>query len=380
MFVAFFGRSGANYQRDCQCQSYDILQTEADMDCILQKLNKGLGKIIQTAALTALAAAGFIPFSCRMTNEGIKLIRSDAPPPAITDFRVTEKNGARIAFTKKVLLKDTALEPELAVSGIEYFFEPSAGNPALYFVDIQFDGAFAAGKKYHLRGTAEDDAGNSLTFSLPLEGLNYEIPELEITEVHNRKGTATDKSVPYPKEEFIEVLVRSDGNLAGLELFSADKNAAIYTFPAIKVKRKDIIVVHLTNADEEGAKDETGDAINLSKTHWYSSDRARDLWNAGKKSCMAKEADVILLRNARDKRILDAFLYAPEAAEDWTSETLKQAAEEAAAAGKWSGADVNSAAKSDGIVPSKSFVKSGRKNAASAWSITKSRGESAGRV
>jgi len=82
-------------------------------------------------------------------------------------------------------------------------------------------------KKYHLRGIAEDEAGNSLTFSLPLEGLNYEIPELEITEVHNRKGTAKDKSVPYPKEEFIEVLVRSDGNLAGLELFSADKNAAI---------------------------------------------------------------------------------------------------------------------------------------------------------
>ena len=198
--------------------------------------------------------------------------------------------------------------------------------------------------------------------------------------MHNRKGSGKEHSVAYPKEEFIELLVLHDGNLAGLEIFSADKNAAVYTFPAVQVKKKEIIIVHLTNADEDGAVSETGGNIKLSKTHWYSSDRARDLWNAGKKSCMAKEADVILLRNARDKRILDAFLYAPEAAEDWTSETLKQAAEEAAAAGKWSGADVNSAAKSDGIVPSKSFVKSGRKNAASAWSITKSRGESAGRV
>ncbi|MGP1458379.1 MAG: hypothetical protein ACTTKL_03620 [Treponema sp.] len=321
------------------------------MNCVLRKINQWTGKLIQTAALTALAATGFIPFSCRMTKEGIKLIRSDEPPAAITDFRVTGKNSARIAFTKNVALENCALSPEIPVSGIEYYSEPSDGNQMPFFADVKFDGDFETGKKYRFGGTAKDSAGNSLSFSLPLEGLNYEIPELEITEVHNRKGTAKDKSVPYPKEEFIEVLVRSDGNLAGLEIFSADKNAAVYAFPAIKVKRKDVIVVHLTNAEEPGAADETGEAINLSKTRWYSSDRARDLWNAGKKSCLAKDCDVVLLRNARDKTILDAFLYAPNAFEDWTNDSMRQAAQDVAVAGKWNGADVQSAAKSDGIVP-----------------------------
>ena len=198
--------------------------------------------------------------------------------------------------------------------------------------------------------------------------------------MHNRKGSAKDNSIPYPKEEFIELLVKSDGNLAGIEIFSADKNRIVYKFPPIKVKRKEIIVIHLTNENEAGNANEDGTALNLSKTHWYSSDKARDLWNGDKKTCMGKDCDAILLRNSQNKMILDAFLYAPSTLDEWPKDSVKIAAEQAVSDEKWKSADILDAVKSDGISPSKSFIKTGKSTDAASWVITKSRGETAGRI
>lgn len=344
-------------------------------------IKKFILKVLQSAALVGLAAFSFIPLSCRPTREGIKLIHLANSPAVIKDFQVTGKDSARIAFSGGVVLNKCKLMPEIAISGIEYSENPMQSEDCInYFADYRFENKLETGKLYKLSGTASDKSGNTLTFSIPIEGFNDEVPSLEITEVHNRKGTAKDNSVPYPKEEFIEIFVKSDGNLAGLEIFSADKNRTVYKFPAIKVKRKEIIVVHLTNENESGNVNEDGDAVNLSKTRWYSSDKARDLWNSDKKTCLGKDCDVILLRNRQNKVILDAFVYAPSTLEDWSKDSVKIAAEQAASCEKWSGEEIRDAVKSDGISPSKSFIKTGKSNNASSWAVTKSRGETAGRI
>lgn len=345
---------------------------------------KGIGKNImrtaipclQTAILVSAVMMAMNPLSCRMTKFGLELLHPDAAMPVIRGFSVTGKQRISIEFSGAVTLTDSALSPAIEIVGVQY----TESESGAYIVECEFAETLAAGKRYAFSGRAEDESGNSLTFSLPVEGRNYEIPALEITEVHNRKGSGKEHSVAYPKEEFIELLVLHDGNLAGLEIFSADKNAAVYTFPAVQVKKKEIIIVHLTNADEDGAVSETGGNIKLSKTHWYSSDSARDLWKDGKKSCLADACDAILLVNPVENTVLDAFLYAPDAAEDWPKESIRLAAERSVDAGCWPDADVKSAVQSDGISPSKSFIKTGRKNAADAWDISKSRGETPGSV
>ncbi len=344
-------------------------------------IKKFILKLLQSAALVGLAAFSFIPLSCRPTREGIKLIHLANSPAVIKDFQVTGKDSARIAFSGGVVLNKCKLMPEIAISGIEYSENPMQSEGHInYFADYRFENKLETGKLYKLCGTASDNSGNTLTFSLPIEGFNDEVPSLEITEVHNRKGSAKDNSIPYPKEEFIELLVKSDGNLAGIEIFSADKNRIVYKFPPIKVKRKEIIVIHLTNENEAGNANEDGTTLNLSKTHWYSSDKARDLWNGDKKTCMGKDCDAILLRNSQNKMILDAFLYAPSTLDEWPKDSVKIAAEQAVSDEKWKSSDVLDAVKSDGISPSKSFIKTGKSNDAASWGITKSRGETAGRI
>lgn len=345
-------------------------------------IKKLLFKLLQSAALVILAAFSFIPFSCRPTKEGIKLIRLADTPAVIKDFQVTGKDSARIVFTGSVVLDKCKLMPEIKIGGIEYSESSAPFEDCIkpYFADYRFEEKLETGKLYKLCGTASDNSGNTLTFSLPIEGFNDEVPSLEITEVHNRKGSAKDNSIPYPKEEFIELLVKSDGNLAGIEIFSADKNRIVYKFPPIKVKRKEIIVIHLTNENEAGNANEDGTTLNLSKTHWYSSDKARDLWNGDKKTCMGKDCDAILLRNSQNKMILDAFLYAPSTLDEWPKDSVKIAAEQAVSDEKWKSADILDAVKSDGISPSKSFIKTGKSTDAASWVITKSRGETAGRI
>ncbi len=346
------------------------------MKRLCKNMRRVAAPFFQTAALVIAVMLAMNPLSCRMTKFGLDLLHSDSAPPVIQTFSVSGKQRIGIEFSGVVTLADCALSPEIEIIGMQ----SAHSDSGTYLVECELAETLAAGKRYEFSGRAEDASGNSLTFSIPLEGRNYEIPALEITEVHNRKGSGKDHSVAYPKEEFIELFVLHDGNLAGLEIFSADKNAAVYTFPAVQVKKKEIIIVHLTNNDEEGAVSETGSNIKLSKTHWYSSDSARDLWKDGKKSCLADACDAILLVNPVENTVLDAFVYAPAAAADWPKESIKAAAERSVEAGCWPDAEVKSAVQSDGISPSKSFVKTGRKNAADAWSVTKSRGETPGTV
>lgn len=329
-------------------------------------------------SLTSFVVLATSPFSCKITRSGLKIINKNKEIPTLKSVKMEEDNRALLIFSDEVELKNLKLTEDDGKKEIKSLVHSTRKNEKEYEIRLVFSEKLAKGKAYTLFARAKDENENSLSFSLPLKAINENLPEMKITEVHNRKGSGKHNGVAYPKEEFVELAALSEGDLTGVELYSASRKGAIFTFPNIHVKTNDIIIVHLTNNEEKGWKNEEEGDITLSKTKWYSSDNARDLWNKRNDSCLSKAQDVILLEYKEKNAILDAFLYSlPD--EEWDSEEKEEAAKRAFEAGKWGSFAAQDAVDSSPISPSKSFVRTKNANNKNSWEITKSRKETPGK-
>lgn len=339
------------------------------------------GKIIfwiKVFIITASAALAASPFSCKIERSNLKILNANKESPQLKEVKMAEANEAVLYFSKEVELENTALTINGEKSDVKTEIHSEKKRDEEYESRLVFSEKLSPALSYELFAIAKDKDGNTLSFSVPLKGINANLPAMRITEVHNRKGVGKHKGVAYPKEEFVELVALSDGNLTGVELFSASKNKVIFEFQDINVRKNDLITVHLTNSEEKGWQNETGDDIKLSKTKWYSSDNARDLWNEKNLTCLSKTQDVILLRYKEREEILDAFLYSlPDT--KWETEEIASAAAKAFEDKRWEGSSPEDAVDSTGISPSKSFVRVKSENNKESWKITKSRGETPGK-
>ena len=117
---------------------------------------------------------------------------------------------------------------------------------------------------------------------------SFEKTELNLEALTTLIGT--NSSGKYYKCEFIELRILSDGNLSGLELYSAyDGDSKSYIFPVLDVFRGEVIIVHLRKKDET-AVNELGSDLALSKSK-YSSDKARDLWAENENARLGDEME-----------------------------------------------------------------------------------------
>lgn len=284
---------------------------------------------LQTFLLTVLVLLAVIPFSCRLTEEGIRITGGDYVAPSIETVEVLDSCKVKMDFSEPVKITSVVASKVIAdVSDSSEHSQTSEPSPALaaaggafgkipveaevsesgLCVTFLFENECEVGQPYEIFGVVEDKTGNSLTFCVPFTGYNSRVPELLITEVQIKYSKG--------KAEFVELLVLKDGNLGGLELLSgADGEAKKFELPPVEVHKGEVILLHPRKVEED-CVNETGDDLSAS-TALYSAEGIRDLWADSSEPHFNDSADVIILRNGSSGKLIDAMMYALDSVTEW---------------------------------------------------------------
>lgn len=324
-------------------------------------------KIAISIILSGVISCFIIPVSCKLTPEGIKIITSDYNTPAIESVSVTGEKNLRIVFSKSIKLKKYSVNEEISISECNVETCPDKGG--VCFVELTFDSVLEPGFKYSLFGIVSDEIGNTLTFSVPFTGINSNIPDMRIVEVHPTNGKYSVSGNPVLITEYVVFDVLSDGNLAGLEFYSAyDGEEKKFVFPPVKVKQGEKIVLHL-RTNEEGTISETGDDLSLS-TAGFSKNNVRDLWQEENSARLGDKIDILYLKNSYDERIIDGLCYAASSNTDWPKESFTEACKLLIENNVWQSDLVEDAILSDGLSTTKSLVRVSDFNCKDSWIIS----------
>ena len=341
---------------------------------------------VQVILLTAITLFCVMPFSCRLTEEGIVFVGGDYTAPVIETVEVLDERTVQMNFSEGINItsvivskmieelsdsmehsRDENLSPAIAAAGGEYgtintTVQISEDSTSVKFI---MEKDCEIGQRYEIYGVVEDKTGNTLSFCVPFTGYNSHVPKLIMTELLVKYGTGTKNKQTVYRNEFVELLALTDGNLAGLEIVSgSDGESKKYVIPPTEVCAGEIVLVHLRCAGE-GCVSETENLNEATAPH--SRNGVRDIWSENEGACLNDKTDVIILRNGTGEasgdstgEILDAFMYAADDAVDWKNGP-KTLAEKACAAGIYETADISEAISSKGVSPLQSFQ---RKNAA----------------
>lgn len=310
--------------------------------------------IIQVAFLCLIVTSvslSMMSVSCKLTPEGISILTGDYVCPKLIEFKAEGSSDLKMIFSKPIRIRNLSVyDPAL-----EEDFLTSEGILSTSQDQVEYTISLAektqCGKRYQLRGIAEDFKGNSLSFSLGFSGYNDNVPELYMNELRLKytKG----------KSEFVELVAESDGNLAGVKVEFAKKDLD-YEFPFCEVKKGDYIVLHLRKSDE-------------------SSFCEHDFWLDNDTTSVAA-TDVVLLRQREYGKLMDALLIAESDKNSWTTDTkMEDFSNEAFEAGLWSGGpEIENAACSDGVTATRTLSRISRAQGKDSWIVTKTSGATPG--
>ena len=294
--------------------------------------------------IAGITIAAVMPVSCKITEQGIKIVSGDYVPPVLNNFVVKDESTVSLTFSEKVEITGYVvaiatddlfgseehsstidLSPALErVSGV-YGTVPCSvvyddeETEILFVLEQQME----IGQLYQLYAQVRDSVGNTLTLAVPFTGFNSRVPELMITEIQTESVSQNkaEKTSGTYRNEFVELLVLKSGNLAGLELCSGyDGEAKKYVFPAIEVTAGEVFVVHMRNRGN-GCISEEGDDLTLA-TASYTSPEIRDLWTDIETTTLGNKTDIIIVRNRSDNRLLDAVMFRASSVEAWTKTML----------------------------------------------------------
>lgn len=289
---------------------------------------------VQVVLIVGITVLAVIPFSCRMTSEGVNIIGGDYQAPTLDEVIVDNVSFIKLRFSEKVSVKGTVVS--LFVEGESDSSDTSSENLSVSLsrasgssdvissyvtydeddkiVRINFGEETVVGKKYELFGIVEDSIGNSLTFCIPFYGFNKCIPKIIMTEVLPQ---TVPKGTTISKNEFIEFLALEDGNLAGIEVCSGSTgDLESYKFPSVEVKKGEVFVLH-TQIRGDGCISEINGDLSLA-TSGYTNPDVRDLWVNRESGFLGNESDVIIVRNVSTKKVYDGLMFRTEAKVKWT--------------------------------------------------------------
>lgn len=302
---------------------------------------KSWAKILcQSMFISGIVIMSVIPFSCKVSTEGMQIVKGDILPPVLDEVIVRDSKSIQLIFSEQVTVKDWFVSPVAEDDGVHLEQQGSVETISV-FVDIfanqrnavdatldydesgkivtfVFADDMVVGQMYELCGTVEDSAGNSITFAVPFSGFNSRVPLLMMTELKTSTASQSksEKENDFYRTEFVEILALSGGNLAGLELVSAyDGEERKYVFPAIDVKKGEIFVVHLRTRGV-GCVSEEGEDLTLATTS-YTNPNVRDLWCTNDKTCFGDKTDIVFIRNSGDSKILDVVMYRDSEVTEW---------------------------------------------------------------
>ncbi len=302
--------------------------------------------MVQTFVLCSVTVFCVVPFSCKVSEEGIILVGGDYTSPYLEEVCVLDDKTVTMAFSEKVKLKSYIVSKKIEdISDSSEHSETKELSPALMAAaggygtietdySISEDGciitytaasSYEIGQAYEIFGTVEDKAGNTLTFCVPFCGYNSKLPKLVMTEVQVKYKKYKEDAY---RCEFVELLALTDGNLCGLELVSGvDGDSKKYVFPPVDVEAGEVFVVHLRSMGSGCVTEE--EDLNES-TAVYSGKNVRDIWADNSKARLSDNSDIIVIRNSINGELLDAFMYAVEGAPEWDKNlaVLAEAVEE----------------------------------------------------
>jgi len=223
-------------------------------------------------------------------------------------------------------------------------------------VDVRFEDQMLVGTDYEIIGTVKDETGNTTTFLIPFVGFNSRVPLMVMTEVQSDSVTSqtnTEKNNNHYRNEFVEFLVLTDGNLSGLEFVSAyDGVERKFKFPALEVSKGEILVLHLRNRGQ-GCVSETGDDLSLATSSYCSND-IRDLWVTTEDTALGNKTDVLVLWNSFNGSVIDCLMYRESKVTEWNEKYL-ELVEKCCESGIYSSCDDEKIAKTDGMSPTKTL-------------------------
>ena len=341
----------------------------------LKQLLITLGEAVVIAGITVLAV---MPVSCKITEQGVKIISGDYVPPVLNDFVVLDESTLRLEFSEKVEVTGyvTAkvtdeffgseehsstfdLSPAIErVSGI-YGSVPCAVSvdESGCVVTVCFEQQMEIAQEYEFYAEVRDSIGNSLTLAVPFTGFNSRVPQLIITELQTESLSqrSAEKKEGIYRNEFVEILVLKEGNLAGLELCSGyDGETKKFCFPAIDVSAGEVFVVHMRNRGN-GCISETDDNLSQAFSSYASPD-IRDLWTDIESTTLGNKTDIVILRNRADKRLLDAVMFRAPDTEAWTK-TMAEYALLIDESGIYESGDIDNAFVTEGLTATKTLVR-----------------------
>lgn len=258
-----------------------------------------------------------LPVSCKITETGIHVLNGDYVCPKMENFSVVDERRIKLDFSEPVKLKsfEVFTENEKSIkSGCEV---GEAGKE----IFIELDEQMEIGKRYELFGVVKDEYGNTLTFEVPFLGYNGRVPKLIMTEIQTvtvSSRTKVEVENDWYKNEFIEFLALTDGNLSGVEVISSyDGEDRGFLLPPVEVKQGEIFIVHLRNKGN-GCVSETGENLNLA-TAPYSMDGVRDFWTADERTAIGNKTDIVIIKDSGTNEILDGLLFCESKYEQWPS-------------------------------------------------------------
>lgn len=313
-----------------------------------EKLRQCLVVAAETTVIVGIMLAAVVPVSCKITEQGITIVGGDYTPPVLNDFTVVDARTVRLEFSERVSVhgyvvaqvtdelfgsEENSLTQDLSpalerASGIYGSVPCSVTEQEDGTVIITLEQDMQVGQGYEFYSEVRDKTGNSLTLAVPFAGYNSRVPVIVMTEIQTESVSSqrsAEKTAGIYRNEFVEMLVLKEGNLAGLELCSAyDGETKKYLFPPVEVNAGEVFVVHM-RARGNGCVSETGDDL-AAATSSYTTAGVRDLWTDIETTTLGNKTDIILLRNRADRKLLDAVMYRASTVEAWTKLMLDYSA------------------------------------------------------
>ncbi|MDR2049580.1 MAG: hypothetical protein LBP69_09020 [Treponema sp.] len=314
--------------------------------------------IVSLCALFLLFWAGC---STEAALQGV--LGSSSQTPVFYGCKTDPDGSVSFSFSVPVTLKSVYFDPPL-----EYESRPDGETVTFYF-----DTDLPGGEKVVADLLVEDDQGNTLNVLVLFRTRNNQIPELLISEIRTENSNmSTDK----PRTEFVELHIRSAGNLGGLRLYAAGNNAGkglespILEFSPVMVSSGEYVVIHTrTLPSQTECRDETGNDLGYSGG--YEATPARDLWIPGS-AARLHNTDAVFITD-QDGRILDGVLLC-EKETAWKNDILlaaKQFAKEEA----WDSSEAAAAVSTLKATPTRTVNRDTAKpdsNTAADWYVNES--------
>jgi len=237
--------------------------------------------------------------------------------------KAVSEDKIEFEFSKAVTVKTVDFSPELPIASVErgrtvgILLKENATPGMLVTADM----------------VAEDEKRNSINVLVSFRTRNNHMPKLVINELCTEYANAAAGK----KEEFIELKIKSAGNLGAMRVFIlGNTKLTVYDFSPVEVKKDDYVVLHLRKWDEL-CKDELSDNLDVSRSV-NSSPNARDFWIPGDKKLMQKAATTVYVLDQDDK-VLDAVMLCATQDSPWAKDYYAEAASFLFEQGEWKSAE-----------------------------------------